>query len=202
MTDIEIVEIEKGIVKCYEHANELISDAMCLLERKRYSTAYSLLQIATEETSKIKILIRLAIEKRSKIILMDDNRKQYFNGIFNSHSAKNRFAVWTDANYNELAKKINLPEIREGKKIKSELNDPKKLDTMKQDGLYVTFRNQKFLKPSELITEKVCAELQDLVKFRIASMKITMESYFEHPEFMVNRFIQDAIEEDRKRKEK
>jgi AbiV family abortive infection protein len=192
MNNLEISAIDKGMVLCCNQATQLIIDGDLLLEHKRYPTAFSLYQLASEESSKIKILVRLALEKRSGITLMDDERGKYFKKLFHNHLEKIKLAATTDKNFNELAVKINFPKFRNQVEIQDEIENPKLLDLMKQDGLYVGLRDNKFIPPSEIIGEGECKKLRDDVVFRHSRHKETMEHYIQHTDFLVKQFV-DAI---------
>lgn len=198
MTELSIEEIDKGMLKCTENSSSLIEDAKILLERKRYPTAYALLQLANEETAKIKILIRLALEKRSEIVLMDEERKQYFNSLFVSHKEKNRLMGYTDQNFNELAEKINLPKFRDSKSIKAEIEHPKELDKLKQNAIYVSIVDNKFVQPIEVITEEDCTERLEVVGFRLNRVKETVNLYRTRTDWFVSRFKDGLIAESKK----
>ena len=197
MNNLEISVIDKGIVLCCNQATQLINDGDLLLQHKRYPTAFSLYQLASEESSKIKILIRLALEKRSGIILMDVERGKYFKKLFYSHLDKIKLAAKSDQNFNELAEKINLPQFRNEAEIQNELEHPKMLDLMKQDGLYVGLKDNQFIQPSEIISEIECKKLRNDVIFRHNSQKEVMEFYLLHTNFFVKKFIEDAIEKEK-----
>ena len=189
MIDLSIDEIYIGIKKCHENSSELIDDGNYLYNDKRYSRAYSIFQLATEESAKIKILIRLALDKLAGKSLTKDDRKPY-NKIFTDHIAKNRYAVSTDLEYYKLSQKINLPIVRDPNKIINEINNPKQLDIFKQNGLYVSLMHNKFKKPSEIINKAKCTELQDVVTQRFKMIESTMNHFLSHTDFMVEKWRQ------------
>jgi AbiV family abortive infection protein len=195
MHNLEISIIDQGIIKCCNQATELIKDGDILVKNKRFSTAFSLYQLASEESSKIKILMRLVFEKRSGIIKMDAERGKYFQKLFHSHIEKNKLGLVTDQNFNVLAKKLNIPKFRDEPVIQQELDNTKKLDELKQDGFYVSIKGNKFVSPSEMITEQKCSELREIVVFRHLRQKETMEAYFETPDFYVSEFTETRIAE-------
>lgn len=198
MNDLEIEAIEVGMVKCCNQATQLYHDAELLFENKRFTTAFSLYQLASEESSKIKILLLLAIEKRSGIILMDEARGKYFEKLFYSHKEKTKLGTITDQNLNELFERLDLPKFRDGNQIIEELKNPKQLDLLKQDGIYVSLKKGNFTSPSEIIHEKECRELREIVFSRHSSQKGTMEEYLQYKDFFVNRFIEDKRQNIRK----
>jgi AbiV family abortive infection protein len=196
MNNLEISAIEQGMVLCCNQAKQLIIDGDLLLENKSYPTAFSLYQLASEESSKIKILVRLALEKRSGIILMDKERGNYFRKLFYNHHEKIRLAAVSDQTFNEFAEKINLPKIRTDDEIRNELDNPKLLDLMKQDGIYVSLKDNRFFTPSEIISKNDCKKFREDVAFRHIKQKETMEYYLQHTEFMVRRFTEEIIKEE------
>jgi len=200
MNYIEANKIDEGMIKCCNQATQLIRDADLLFENERFASAFSLYQLASEESSKIKILVRLAIEKRSGIIEMDEKRGNYFKKLFYSHKEKTRLGSITDQNFNQLAARINLPNFREDNEIEKEINNPKQLDERKQDGIYVSIGNNEFLSPFEIISEENCLELSKIVVFRHKRQKETMEAYLQNTEFYVKRFVEDTLAEYQKAK--
>ena len=160
-----------------------------LFKDKRYSRAYSIFQLATEESAKIKVLIRLALDKLSGKLLTEDDKKLY-NKIFTNHVAKNRYAVSTDLEYFKLSQRINLPIARDIKTIVNEINNPKQLDIFKQNGFYVSISHNKFKKPSEIIDKHKCSELKDVVTYRFKFIELTMKYFFTHTDFMVEKWKQ------------
>ena len=193
MNNLDISAIDDGIILCYNQATQLIMDGDLLLEHGRYPTAFSLYQLASEESSKIKILLRLAIEKKSGIVLIDDDRGKDFEKMFNSHVAKIKLAAKTDQNFNELALKLRIPKIRSEAAIQEELENPKLLNLMKQDGLYVGLMDNKFIPPSQVIGEIDCKKLREDVVFRHSRHKETMEYYFQHTDFFVKQFVDEFM---------
>lgn len=188
MTELPIEEIDAGMHKCLENSSELLNDANILLEKKRYATAFALFQLGIEESAKVKILLRLALEKRSGIVLMDLDRKQYFNSMFNNHKEKNRLMGYTDQNFNELAKRINIPEFRDSKSIKRDINHPSEQDKLKQSALYVSVESQKFVKPSDKISREDCTEKKEIAVFRFNRVQESINYYLNNTEFFVAKF--------------
>ncbi len=198
MTELSIEEIDKGINKCLENSSELLNDANILLDNKRFSTAFALYQLGIEESAKVKILLRLALEKRSGIVLMNSDRKQYFNSIFNNHKEKNRLMGYTDQNFNDLAKKINIPEFRNSKSIKRDIDHPSEQDKLKQSALYVSVENNKFVKPADKISKEDCAEKKEIAIFRFNRVHESIKFYFNNTEFFVNKFKRHLLSEEDK----
>lgn len=191
MNNIEISSIYEGMRLCCNQATQLICDADLLLNNNSYSTAYSLYQLASEESSKIRILLRLAIEKNSGIILLDEQRGKYFSKLFRNHLEKIKLNATSDQNFNELADKINFPKYREDDSIQKEIDNPKESDLLKQNGFYVDIKDSKFISPKTQIGEIECKELRDIVIFRHSRMKEIMEDYFRQPEFYIKNFVAD-----------
>lgn len=200
MNDLEIDDIEVGMIKCCNQATQLYHDAELLFENKRFTTAYSIYQLASEESSKIKILLRLAVEKRSGMNQLDDARGKYFSNLFKSHLDKIKLATVTDQNLNDLAKRLDIPTFRDENKIIEDIKNPRRPDLLKQDGIYVSVKEGKFVSPSEVITEQNCKEMRELVFNRHSSMKGTMQEYLNYTEFYVQKFVDDILEEQKNQK--
>ena len=198
MTELSIEEIEIGMQKCLENSSELINDAIVLMDKERYSTAFALFQLGVEEATKVKILLRLALEKRSGIVLMDLDRKQYFNSMFNNHQEKNRLMGYTDQNFNDLAKRINIPEFRDAKSIKRDIEHPKEQDKLKQSALYVTIEQKKFVKPSDKITAKECTQKREITLFRLKMINESILYYKNNTVFFVNKFKNGLLDDNQK----
>jgi AbiV family abortive infection protein len=191
MNNLDITAIEKGMVLCCNQATQLIIDGDLLLEHKRYPTAFSVYQLASEESSKINILERLAIEKRSGIMQMDIERGRYFRNLFHSHHEKIKIAANTDRNFNNLAQSIHITTFRKESEIRKELDNPRLVDIMKQGGFYVNLKDNKFIPPSEIIGKSECEKLREETGFRHSRHKETMEYYLNNTDFFVKQFVDD-----------
>jgi AbiV family abortive infection protein len=195
MTELAVIEIENGITKCYENSIRLIEDAKLLIKSKRNPTAFALLQLSLEEIAKTKILIRLALEKRSEIVLMDNDRKQYFNRIFSNHIEKNILSSITDKTFNEFANRINLQTFRNEQTIQNEIDNPKQLDIKKQNALYVYIERKKFKSPTESISPTDCVEKLKIIQFRFAQITNLKNYYFTKTNWFVERFKEAIIQQ-------
>ena len=187
MERLNIEEIYNGIRKCFANATDLIADADYLFNDNRFARAYSLYQLGTEETAKIKLLIHLAAEKLSN---NEINKKdaEHYNNLFKNHIGKIRYAIASDVNYYNFADKIGLPQLRDPQQIKNELENLKQMDIYKQDGFYVSLSHKKFREPSAIITKEKCSELSILVKHRLSTTKGTMDLFFDNNEFFIRRW--------------
>lgn len=195
MTDLSVIEIENGIKKCYENSIRLIEDSKLLIKSERNPSAFALLQLSLEEIAKTKILIRLALEKRSEIILMENDRNQYFNRIFSNHIEKNILSSITDKTFNEFANRINLPIFRNEKTIQNEIDNPKQLDIKKQNALYVYIERKKFKSPLEAISSNDCLEKLKIIQFRFAQITALKNHYFSNTNWFVERFKEAMIQQ-------
>jgi AbiV family abortive infection protein len=149
---IEISELKIGMKFCLENASELINDAEILSEQKRYSRTHTLSQFALEEIGKAFMLYQLYNSIQS------DKRKEFdfktFRKNFRNHKAKTLETTMIDLmmyaeNKTGDFKTIALENFRDIQKVKNGNYDKKK-----NDSLYVSIENNKFVKPSELFKEK------------------------------------------------
>lgn len=163
---IKINEIKKGIRCCIENANDLIYEAEVLLNNKIIARTHSLSQLAMEEAGKSMMLYdlynSLQMGKRVEFDFKTFRKK------FRDHKWKTfktnlidfmMFAENEKINDLEEFSKTTFEEI---KKIKDG-----HYDNLKNNSLYVSIENDRFLKPSEIFNENEVTDFFLLTKSKI-----------------------------------
>jgi len=175
---IKIDEIKKGIRCCVENANDLIYEAEVLLRNKIIARTHSLSQLAMEEAGKSMMLYDLYNS------LQMDKRAEFdfktFRKNFRDHKWKTfktnlidfmMFAENEKIDDLEKFSKITFVEIQ---KIKNG-----HYDNLKNNSLYVSIENDKFLKPAEIFNENEVTEFFLLAKSKIEFLTNWTESRLE-----------------------
>jgi len=169
-TSIKISEIKIGVKNCLENATELIQDADLLLKNRRFARTHSLTQLALEEVGKAMMLYEFYNA------LQMDNRKEFdfkkFRKNFYNHKWKTfestmvNLMMYTEKeSYNLKSddfKKYALDHFEDILKVKSG-----HYDDLKNNSLYVSLKNNKFCKPTELFNEKDTLEFFNKSKRKV-----------------------------------
>jgi AbiV family abortive infection protein len=156
----------EGIRKCLVNAESLIKDAFILKENNSIERAYTLFQLSIEELGKASMVYFFATSQDSEKL----GNLKIFKKDFHSHKAKTTKAINFDA--------VLLSSIKEKserhKFLYSILLEHENLETfndLKNYSLYTSIIKDKFLLPSEIITQKHLEEIEirattrfDLVK--------------------------------------
>lgn len=162
---IEISEIKRGIELSIQNSFELIEDAEILFEKKKYSRAYTLSQLALEELGKSIMLYdfynKLQMDKRNEIDFklfrknFRDHRMKTFESIVINLLMKG------DSKSPEF-KKIALDNFKDIQKNKQGY-----YDNLKNNSLYVSLDNDVFKKPSEIFEKNQVLEFLEQAKSKI-----------------------------------
>ena len=162
---IEISELKIGMKFCLENAAELITDAETLIQKKRFSRTHTLSQLALEEIGKAFMIYQLYNSIQS------DKRKEFdfkqFRKNFRNHKSKTLETTMIDLmmyaeNKSGDFKKIALENFRNIQKVKN--GD---YDKLKNDSLYVSIENNKFVKPNDLFSENDTIEFLSKAKNKV-----------------------------------
>lgn len=164
-TSIDISEIKTGIKSCLENASELIKDAELLFENKRFARTHALTQLAIEEIGKSLMLYTFYNS------LQMGKRKEFdfkmFRKNFRDHKWKTfetkvidiwMFSDNKNSDFETFAKN-NFKEIQKTKQGH--------YDNLKNESLYVSLKQDKFCKPSELFNEKDTHEFLEQGKRKV-----------------------------------
>lgn len=180
MTTLTIEEIEIGIRKSSDNSLRLFNDAVFLYRNKSYPTAYAIFQLASEEEAKVKLLIHLATRKRINNTITE-TEKNHYSKMFSGHQEKIRYSAGTDLAFIEHFPEHVRNISQELKRIKTETENPKNLDKLKQEALYVSIKNKKFKSPTDIIDKNKCNQMGLKVSDRIKHTILLMNFYFEDP---------------------
>lgn len=193
MIELSINELEKGVIFCIENAKELICSAKNIKESTYKSSSYGLFQLAIEESSKAKILLRIIVEKKSEMILLDKERDKYFKEMFVDHSMKIKLGAFSDENYNTVLGELGLPFNRDTDEIEKEISHPKSLDNLKQNSFYVFLENNKFKKPSNKVSLKMIKKIELIAESRVFRIEDTFKFYKENADFFIEQFKKNFL---------
>ncbi|MFA7444395.1 MAG: AbiV family abortive infection protein [Flavobacteriaceae bacterium] len=169
-----------GIEKSLENAKDLFDDAEILFEHKRFPRAYTLYHLSIEELGKSSLIFHFILYGKSQEI-------KYYNQIkkkLSNHQEKNKSSIGLDT---LLAFTISDEKLK--KKIIHQIykqeNELEKLNNLKNSSLYtdVDIKNKKFIKPKEIITEQLVAEIKFIAQVRLntakAYFKLAIENFDE-----------------------
>lgn len=168
-TSIQINEIRNGINCCLENALELISDAEILIINERYARAYSISQLAIEESGKAMMLYELYNT------LQADERKNFdfkkFRKNFRDHKWKTFESKIIDImmfskNKTKDFKEFALQNFAEMQKAKNG-----HYDILKNNGFYVSLENDIFYKPNEIFKKSEVLKFTNESKEKIEFVK-------------------------------
>lgn len=144
MKHLPIGVIEEARIKVLENARELIEEAELLLANGRAARAYSLAHLACEELAKIPMFVDV-ISKTLRGCSVDWVR---FNKRLHSHVEKfSMLPVMSFLVSQELGNDAATGRLRE------DLERIRDYSNIKNYGLYADLRDDKFLKPSEVISD-------------------------------------------------
>jgi AbiV family abortive infection protein len=182
-----------GILKSLSNATDLFDDAETLFEKKRYPRAYALFQYTIEEVGKASIIFNFILREN----INDQEKQKKFQKEFRSHGIKTQNAIGLD---------IMLAFAVPDKKTKSALmyqvaeheKNLKKINDLKNNSFYTDLKDDKFILPKEIITEKITADIQFVAKTRLnvakSFLKIGMEHFDKLKESAKNVDYQEMID--------
>lgn len=177
-----------GMKKTISNAESLFQDADCLLKNRSYQRAFTLFHLSSEEIGRYFILFDLLFDSfsgreisypRLKQLGYSDHttklQRSYFAeaAVLFFHSMEND---WGDG-IKELWDELNA-------KIKIVSNQNK----LKNQSLYVTWENNDFQLPDEMIDEEVCIEAMAIAELRLKVVKSTFEGITKHLEYLKSHF--------------
>jgi len=144
-------EITSGINKAFNNACELIDEAMILENNEKVTRAFTLYQLGLEEFGKSIGLFFLLLDR---FYDREINYLTYYNDFFRNHIAKTSEVLKSTEDY------LKLIEIMSGYNMNEFINtfkensiSPKKVNTLKNNSLYVDFDSNGFFSPSIKITK-------------------------------------------------
>ena len=157
-------EILLGLPKITKNAKLLYDDAEFLEKNKRLERAYSLFQLSMEEIAKAYILLGA--------ILFEDISKQTVQKRLNSeihrHKIKLKKSINIEIFLSSFLKSIDEIKYDEwNKKLINEYKDTDLMNNKKNFGFYVSYNENKFMSPSELIRKEDVDYIKHKSWFRI-----------------------------------
>ena len=182
-------ELHLGIEKVFDNAKELIDEADFLFANDRYSRAYCLYQLASEEIGKGRLLFALIMNRKlgDKIDYKSVDKEFYF------HQAKSKSALFFEmvaylVMYSTQKDK-SADERRDlfAKAVANvhDENNAEKLNRYKNDSLYVGLQNDKFVCPSELITQEMATNLRTDVLIRLEAGRTVLQTLLKNLENII-----------------
>lgn len=143
-------DINNIYIKILENANELYGEAELLIKHEKYSRAFFLLQICSEELAKIPMLSRVASD------IMCDKKINYkmLDKRLRNHISKNKEILTFD----KIILDFDYDKIKE---YSETFND------MKNCSLYTNICEDGYFKPSEFIMKQFVIHFHELVKIRL-----------------------------------
>jgi len=132
---------------------DLYNDAMLLFKDSRHSRAYALFQLSTEEAGKVILLIdshvRCQFYKNTKEVKNEANLNQQYkilNDVFFDHSEKMKYIMhYERLRWNRFYRAFNPNHVDVPLVINQ--NDIARLNKKKNDSLYTSVEDDKFIAP-------------------------------------------------------
>lgn len=184
MKELSFKESEEAMIKVLDNIQELIEESSLLLSNKKYPRAYLLAHIACEETAKIPMLN----EAITLSLIYNENDWKGLYRNMRDHKRKIIHFLLTDKffEHNTDDELINL--IDNFERIDSkDIND---MNDLKNNSLYAGFINNKFLEPSEVVTEEIATKqlkratkLLKLFRMNFKQYLINLKALKENHEF-------------------
>ena len=155
-------ELKLLSIKAYENACELLEDAKILFSAKRFSRAYVLAHLATEELAKLPIIYgtRVRLNGNENI----DWKKFKFR--LSNHQAKLR----SIALFDYMNDDVDLIKNQDVERYNRQLEFVKSFDLIKNLGLYSGYHENTPYKPSEQFLEENAESMINLTKGRILAL--------------------------------
>lgn len=149
---MSLKESNEVMTKILENAEQLVEEASLLLDNNRFARAYTLAHLACEETAKIPMVTNAVC---SSILNDDMDWKKFYNRM-RSHNEKITGFMVTNTFFN-----IDIDEgirdiIENYENV--DFSNVKNLNNLKNNSIYAGFINNKFYKPSEIITEDIATK--------------------------------------------
>lgn len=151
-----------AINKILKNAQSLIEDAKFLKEHGRFPRAYTLFQLAIEETAKASITFNFLLFDN----IEDSTKQKSFLKEFRNHEKKIIRSIDAD-----FIVALNMDDKRMQKifikQIKYQLDNISNINDAKNHSLYVSYINKEFLMPSEIINKEKVEQIEITADFRL-----------------------------------
>lgn len=158
---LTLEQIEAGCKSALKNAEELVEDALVLLDAGRWARCYFLSEIATEELGKYAMLVGAGILLRTTDLLDSDEAwKRLWDGLSN-----HRRKFWAITAVEDL--KLGA-DLTDGDRRRIEAGEE---NAVKMQALYSDLYGDEFLRPSEIVAEPEAATVLALVADRLEEQK-------------------------------
>ena len=183
-------ELKIGIEKSLSNAKELIEEGDFLFKENRYSRAYCLYQLATEEIGKSRLLFALIMNRQ----LGEDIDYKQINKEFTHHQTKSKsaltfemmaFLVMFSSEKDKSAEERKNNFLDAMERVQTE-NDVNVLNNNKNYSLYIGIKDGKFVEPKDVITKEMAASLRTNVLIRFEAGRSVLKLMIEDLENIVN----------------
>ena len=198
--EIELKKLKDGIKRCVRLVENLLEDSEILLKRKRYSSSIALSIIAWEEISKAHIM-RLQMKKGKGLPMnvwreLTTGRKAHAKKLSSimferKKRLEQKMSSKADAYLNEIAQRLGLPGLADGKTAHVEAIFLEKLfpklNAVKQDCLYlnldkntnnwINFENRFSNKIKEAVAKFLIATIRRTTAYQKFIFEISMKPF-------------------------
>jgi AbiV family abortive infection protein len=152
MNGLSAAEVEGARRKVLRNAVALLREARLLFRNRRYPRAYALAHLASEEMSKLPMLVRAGLESQADPRF--DWRK--LGKRLQSHKSKLRAAVLWDYMLDpDMADDADLKRLQQG------LEDIDEANVLKNRSLYAGVVGESFVSPRESVSAETAAAMID-----------------------------------------
>jgi AbiV family abortive infection protein len=175
--------------KAYENSCELLEEAIILLNAKRYSRAYVLAHLASEELAKLPIIYGTRVRLYEKETIDWKNFKKRLT----NHQPKLRAIALFDY----MSDEVDLVNNEDVKRYNRQLEFIKNHDLVKNLGLYSGYHENVVYKPSEQFSAENAEAMINLTKGRILCLKEKwagmIEGNITASKFPIHKILQEFI---------
>jgi len=162
------VELENGLKLTYENATRLIEEAEGLVVFERYSRAYTLFQLATEEIGKFILIFHALLDFYNGITI---DEKYFKDNHFKDHMHKTKKSLLIELIVIEHFESHIGHETGLKQKIWNDFNNVNELNNRKNQSLYVSIKDDKFVFPDTVITKDMVNDIGLLTKIRLKGIE-------------------------------
>ncbi|WPU92498.1 AbiV family abortive infection protein [Mucilaginibacter sabulilitoris] len=161
-------ELEKGFSMVIGNAQSLFDEATLLFANGYFARSYSLSQLAIEEVGKSTLLCRAVLA----FYMGEEVNSKYLDKLgFRDHQQKTRLSLKSEL----ISVYLYEKSIDEKTDFRGSIIDVfsrvDKLNSLKNESLYVSMVDDKFSVPSEIISSDMAKELLEKAELRLVSAK-------------------------------
>lgn len=174
-----VEKIFNAIIPAYQNALDLFQDADILYKSDRLPRAYSLYHFSFEESGKCFILVNLFFDyAMCKVNFQDIKPKLLKQRGFQDHIGKLKKSTLEFSKFGTYVSILGGKEdfIQQIEKMYKNFN-VEKMDNNKNYSIYLTFKNNNFIMPSDLINEDDFYEMKNLAEINLYFLKIIIQAF-------------------------